>query len=291
MFSLENEFLSIKVKSKGGELSSIMSKSTGTEYLWCGDSTFWGGQSPTLFPTVGKVKNNQYSLEGKVYPLTNHGFARHSEFNLAAEDSNSVTFELPYSEETLKVYPYKFRLQIIYSLEGSSIKISYRVVNEDNKDIYFSIGAHPAFNCPLSKEESMSDYYFEFEKEESTSIMTLTSEGYFKRELSPYLKEEKIITISEDLFKKDALVFHDLKSKSIALKNKNNNKAIKVDFDELKWLGLWSKGNGAPFVCIEPWLGHGDYVDFEGDFREREGVMCLAEGKEFSCSYRVHIIE
>ncbi|GFP73989.1 aldose 1-epimerase family protein [Clostridium fungisolvens] len=285
--TIENQFLKISSSTHGGELHSILSKIDGTEFLWNGDETFWKYHAPILFPIVGKVNNNEYSVDGVKYTLPQHGLARVKDFELIEKSENSFTYELKYSEETLKVFPFKFSLKIIYSLFENTLNIKYVVTNADSKDMLFSIGAHPAFMCPLYDNETMNDYYFEFSENETCSLMPLNSNGFFKREQIPFLENEKIIPLSKELFKNDALVLKNLNSEVISLKSKNHSKSLDFNFSEFPYLGLWSKPSGAPFVCIEPWLGHSDFEDFTGDFSQKEGILKLAEKETFSCNYSV----
>ncbi|GIM28291.1 galactose mutarotase [Clostridium polyendosporum] len=289
--TLENNLLKITASTFGGELHSIKGKKTNTEFLWDGNETYWKYHAPILFPIVGKVYDNKYIINNKTFELPQHGLARTSEFNLFEQTENSLTFELKHSKVTLEKYPFKFSLQIKYTLEDSSVKIEYIVNNLDNTDIYFSIGAHPAFKCPILENENFQDYYFEFSEKETASTMELTSDGYFSGKKIPLLKEENIIGLTTELFKNDALVFNSLKSHTITLKSKNHSKNVTFDFNEFPYLGLWSKPSGAPFVCIEPWFGHADYDDFRGEFKNKEGIISLEINKSFKCTYTITVNE
>lgn len=294
LIKLSNNYLEIGIKEKGAELSSIKDLEYDLEYLWQGDSNYWSGQSPILFPAVGKVKDFSYIAEDKNFTFGNHGFARGSMFEVIHSNESEALFRLNYSEDTLKVYPYKFALDVKYTLKQKSLKVSFCVRNLDNKDIYFSIGAHPAFNCPILHGESFEDYYLQFEQKETSSIMMLNSDSSFKRELTPYLENEDIIELDYDKFKGDALVFNNLKSESLCLRNHKSSKAVKVNFKSFPYLGIWTKNSGAPFICIEPWFGHGDYEDIayskDFQFKHREGVLSLSEDKNFEHSYEIEII-
>lgn len=206
------------------------------------------------------------------------------------QTKNSISFELKYSEDTLKVYPFKFSLIIKYTLNDINLSIDYIVKNLDNKEMYFSIGAHPAFMCPI-KNDKFDDYYFEFNEKENASIMQLVGPGYFSKEEKPYLKDENIINLSTDLFKNDALVFKNLKSNKISLKSKNHKKYLEFDFGEFPYLGLWTKDTGAPFVCIEPWFGHADFDGFNGEFKDKAAIQSLMPNKEFHCNYNISFFE
>lgn len=288
-YSLENAFLKITLSDYGAELHNIKGKKENIEFLWNGDEEYWKYHAPVLFPIVGKVLNNKYIVDGNTYILPQHGLARVSEFRKTAKTESSITFNLDYSEETLKVYPFKFSFEIEYTLDNNSIIIKYKVSNKDNKNILFSIGAHPGFMCPILPNESFEDYYFEFSKKETAPIMELSEQGYFTHKEAICLDNENIIALAKDVFKNDALVFRNLNSRTIYLKSKNHNKYVEFDFDNFPYLGLWSKPTGAPFVCIEPWFGHADFEDFNREFKDKEGLISLEENNTFTCHYKIVI--
>lgn len=290
IYTLENQHLKISLSNHGGELHSIKGKKDNTEFLWSGDEAYWKYHAPILFPIVGKVFNGKYTVDGITYELPQHGLARVRDFEMIEQTKNSISFELKYSEDTLKVYPFKFSLIIKYTLNDINLSIDYIVKNLDNKEMYFSIGAHPAFMCPIENDK-FDDYYFEFNEKENASIMQLVGPGYFSKEEKPYLKDENIINLSTDLFKNDALVFKNLKSNKISLKSKNHKKYLEFDFGELPYLGLWTKDTGAPFVCIEPWFGHADFDGFNEEFKDKAAIQSLMPNKEFHCNYNISFFE
>lgn len=292
LFTLENNNIKITAHTNGGELHNLTSKKTNTEYLWNGDATYWKYHAPILFPIVGKVKDGKYLIDGQTYELPQHGLARVREFNMINQNENEISFELSYSEDTLKVYPYKFSLIISYTLLDNGVKISYTVKNLDDKKIYFSIGAHPAFMCPVDTTKSQTDCYFEFNEIENTSKMLLdTQTGLFSHNREECLKNTNKIQITKDLFKDDALIFDDLKSNTVTIKSTNDTRSLSMNFEGFPYMALWSQPTGAPFVCLEPWYGHADYSDFTGEFKDKEGVESLDIDKTFSCSYTVTINE
>lgn len=289
MYILENEKVKITVSKQGAELHNITSKVDGTEYLWNRNKRYWGYSSPVLFPIVGKVKNGTYKVDGKEYNLPQHGLARLKEFEMIEKTDDKIIFELVDSEETLKVYPYKFSLKIAYTLVENGVKTEYIVENTDNKTIYFSIGAHPAFMCPMVAGEIIEDYYFEFNEKENCDIMLISENGYIKRERKQYLVNNNVIPLNFDVFKGDALVFDSLKSNKISLKSVNHDKVLTMDFTGFPYMGLWTKATGAPFVCIEPWYGHADFEDFDGELKDKAGIEKLQIGQKFNSSYTVTI--
>lgn len=290
IYSLENSIIKITASTHGGEIHSIKSKNDGTEYLWDGKPQYWKYHAPILFPIVGKVVDSKYRVDGKTYELPQHGLARTSEFKLISQTKDEITFGLTYSEESLKIYPYKFLLKSIYKLEGNTVNVTYSVENLDDKKIYFSIGTHPAFMCPIDSDDKFEDCYLQFNEKETSNRKILTEEGYLSYKESQCLNSMDTLMLSKELFKDDALVFNDLRSDKITIRSKNNDKALVVDFKGFPYMGIWAPKNGAPFVCIEPWFGHADYEDFNGEFNEKEGIISLEVEKEFSCTYKITVI-
>jgi galactose mutarotase-like enzyme len=290
IWKLMNKYLTIEVKNLGAELCSIKSNSDGTEYLWQANNDFWGRSAPVLFPIVGKLINNQYIYNKNTYNLTQHGFARDIEFQVTAAVRDKIIFILESNEATLKNYPFKFQLQIDYKLKDNTLAVGYTVRNIGNDRMYFSIGAHPGFNCPIKSSEKMEDYYLEFECDENIPSNYLEKGGVSKN-TKPFLNNEKMVKLSSELFREDAIILKGLKSNKISMRSKVTNKAVAVEFQGFPYMGIWSKPEGAPFLCIEPWYGIADYVDFTGDITEKEGVLSLKPFSEFNCQYNIVIEE
>ncbi|MBU3201554.1 aldose 1-epimerase family protein [Clostridium estertheticum] len=291
IYFLENSTIKITVSTHGAELHSITGKKEGTQYLWNGDPKYWKYHSPILFPIVGNLVGSKYRIDENIYELPSHGLGRISNFKFIAQTNNSITFELNYSEDTMKRYPYKFSLHINYTIEANTVKVTYTVINLDNKDMSFSIGAHPAFMCPIEKNEKIEDYYLEFNEKETSDRMEITKEGYFSHKRKEALNDTDIMILSKELFKDDALVFDDLKSDKITIRSRNYEKSVSVEFKGFPYMGIWSPKGGAPFLCIEPWFGHADYEDFTGQLKEKEGSILLSIEEEFKYSYKISIVE
>lgn len=286
---IENQYLSVESKPAGAELTSIRLKSDGTEYLWQADPKFWNRHAPLLFPIVGAVANSQYTYGGRQYPMKNHGFARDAEFDITRESQDGVTYTLTSSADTLSVYPFRFRLDIGYALRGSAVAVSYKVINNDDKDMLFSIGAHPAFNCPIVQGESFTDYYLEFSNNETIDRQYVNAANLLiagRRE--PFLNNEKVKPLTDGMFNEGAYIFDGIKSSGVSLKGRNTSKSVTVSFPGFPQLGIWAPP-GAPFVCIEPWFGIAEATDFTGDLTVKEGILKLAPGGVFESEYQIII--
>lgn len=287
-FNLENDLISIKVNAVGAELISLKIKENDLEFLWEADPEVWARHAPILFPIVGKLKDNTYNYNGIKYSLPQHGFARDKEFKLIGQDAQSITLQLQSDSETLLHYPFSFLLTISYFLEANKVLVNHKIQNLKGTDMYFSIGAHPGFRCPLLNE-NFQDYFLEFEQEESF-IRHKIKESLLSGTQEPVPANGKIISLTRDLFKEDALVFKNLKSKYVSLKNKINDHKVTVSLSDFPYLGIWTKiMDKATFVCIEPWLGIADNFDFEGDLTQKEGIIHLKGQQEYTCSYNISI--
>ncbi|MDS9999696.1 aldose 1-epimerase family protein [Listeria cossartiae subsp. cayugensis] len=289
MIKLENELLLVEMKTAGAELTRIFRKDTGIEYLWNADSKFWGRHSPVLFPTVGRLVEDTYLVDGKPFHLGQHGFARDRDFQVMEQTENSVLFELDFDEDSLAIYPYKFKLSIIYTLEKDTVAVSYEVENRDDKRIYFSIGAHPAFNLPLTEGTAFEDYYLDFGTEEN--LETLCLEGPYRSGAIEKVVDEpaRYLPLNYDLFKNDALIFEALKQKEVTIKSDKTPHFVKVSFPEFPFVGIWTAKAGTPFLCIEPWYGIADGAGESVELRDKAGIEHLEPEAVFASEYTITV--
>mgnify|MGYP000014458411 CR=1 FL=1 len=287
MHTIQNDFLKIAVKNTGAELSSLIAN--GKEYLWQGDPRFWRGQAPILFPFVGKLKNDTYFHKGAAYHLPQHGFFRRSNaVKLVAQSDTKLTFSLHSDAETLKNYPFEFEFITSYELKKNSLSIEHTVVNKGRETLYFSLGEHPAFHCSLQNSlESYDQCYLDFEKEETAQIHLL-DQGLIGSKTANLLKNSNRLNLHSSIFDKDALVLKKMKSKKVTLLHKTEGKLVTLSYPDFPFLGIWSKP-GAPFVCIEPWLGIADSIHASQKLEEKEGILSLDSENTFHCSYSIEI--
>lgn len=275
---IENEFLTVGVKEYGCELTSVKSKKDGYEFLWQGDEKIWYGQSPVLFPIVGRLIDDKYTLDGKEYKMPKHGFARKSAWTLLEKDESSLSFILSESPETLAIYPYKFDLIITFTLDGNKLRVNHAVVNRNGETMYFSLGAHPAFNCRIGDT-------LRFSENETLSTEKIDLERSLRLpETYPVLNNATDITLTEHIFDEDALILKGVKSKYISLIKQNDNRTVKFDMGNAPYLGIWAKPN-APYVCIEPWFGVNDSFEKKNDFSEKTGINALAPDDVFNFAW------
>lgn len=282
---LENQRYLVTFCEQGGEIESFIDKQTGIQYMWQGDTTYWSGKNPTLFPIVGNTYHGTYDVQGKTYQMKNHGLIRYAKLPCFTQ-SNKVTFTYSDNVETRKQYPFSFHYQIDYELEGSKLCITYHITNTDTVDMPFGFGLHPAFRCPLTSTQTWEDYRLIFEKEEKAQQIVFDVHKQKKPYRQTYVGKE--LSLSYDLFETyDTLIFENLKSTYVVLQGKEHG--VKVSFAGFPYLAFWTPKKHAPLLCIEPWYSHTDFYDTKMDFDQREGMKLLAPGEVFTCSYTIEV--
>ena len=282
IITISNSQLSATINTLGAELISLVKNNK--NYIWQVDETYWNKTSPILFPIVGRLKNDNYTFNGKTYQLPRHGFARNMEFTFDKKSEYQVIFEVEATKETKANYPFDFKLLIAYTFMENELVIEYFVRNQSDEVLPFSIGAHPAFAI----SDKFENYSLQFNKEDTFETHHLENESFNGKTTLVETKNNSI-ALNYALFEKDALVFKQLKSNEVILKNKEKE-ILKVNYDHFPYLGIWTKQN-APFICIEPWCGLADAINHNGNLEEKEGINYLSAGEDFLRAIRIEILE
>lgn len=318
-YEIGNGTVTARFQDHGAELISL--RKNGTEYIWNGDPNYWGRHAPVLFPFVGQVWDKKYRYQGAEYPMGQHGFARDMDFEEKDQIRDSISFILRENRETLAKYPFRFELEIRYTLGKSgtasatvsesgsksaptdaaekkdilkdTLTVEWIVRNPNMDPLYFSIGGHPAFMCPIDGQGDWPDYRIGLSKDGQkltrAKIRPITEGGCFGEDLVTLHPENGTLTPSDELFAGDALVLEDHQVDHVSLIGSDGNEYLAVDSDA-PCMGIWSPvGKHAPFICIEPWYGRADRVGFDGDLSEREYGNILPPGEVFRKSFTITI--
>ena len=286
MITLSNNILQIEVALKGAELQSIYNKPLQLEYLWSGDPAYWAKKSPVLFPIVGGLKNGKYTYQGKEYAMGRHGFARDMEFSLVSETENSITLSLVSNEQTLRLYPFEFIFSITYTLTDNLLEINYTVQNTGGSQMFFSVGAHPAFKIPIDEGTHYDEYFLLFNRQETAGRYPLSADGLTEIIPETFFTGTNTLLLRKELFEKDALVFKELESTEISIAGNRSTHGIKVKFDGFPFMGIWA-AKDADFICIEPWDGIADRVDASGELENKEGILSLAAADVYNKAFTI----
>ncbi len=282
IYTAENAKFTLGVKEMGAELTSLKSKETDFEFIWQGNTDIWYGQSPILFPIIGRLLDDKYSFDGKEYTMAKHGIVRKKPFKLINKTEDSLTFSQTSDEESLQCYPFEFDLQVTFKLTDNGLTVTHKVINNSDKVMYYSFGAHPAFNCKIGD-------YLEFSDSEELLTERIDHESILIEEKFPVELDSKKLILTQNLFNDDALILSKYKSKNITLKSDEHKREVKFNFDS-PFLGIWAKPN-APYVCIEPWWGVNDNYDKKSDLSQKRGIMALNSKECAEFNWNIEIRE
>ena len=282
--TVRTDTLEISANTAGAELCSV--KKDGVEYLWqAGDA--WKRYAPILFPFICSPKGKKYKAGGKEYTMpSNHGFARDMEFTSEGTDDNSIAFKLTSDENTLKVYPYEFELTVKFTVKGDSVEVLNSVKNTGDKDMYFYLGGHPAFNCPLEEGLGFDDYKVIYEKNE-TIIQPMLTGGE-----RVVLDNENTLPLTRALFDHDVIMKDKPNSKRITLASDKGSRSVTLYYPESECIAVWSTtaNDDARFVCLEPWTSVPVYCDDEfEDIEKKPHAKKLTAGESFDYRYFIEV--
>lgn len=284
---LENEFLCVEIAEMGAEVTRIYDKTEDNEILWEGNPVYWKRHSPVLFPNVGKTYKNRVLINGTQYPTSQHGFARDNEFTCIEAANEKASFMFRSSEETKEVYPFDFELHINYKLNKKELTVEWQVKNCDDETMYFTIGGHPAFRF-AKPEETKADYVLKVPgKEKLEYVLIDISCGCANvDEIHTLQLSEETYPLSDELFAKDALVVDNGQIEEAWLCHKDGTPYVGVRSAGFPNYGIWSV-EGAPFVCLEPWMGRCDNVGFNAELSEKPNVNKVEAGEKFIKDYTI----
>jgi galactose mutarotase-like enzyme len=282
---LSSSFIDVTINSLGAEICSVKNKS-GFEYIWQADKNIWPRHAPVLFPIVGKLKDNYFVYENKRFELTQHGFARDMQFELMSSFTDRCTFQLISSVETDMKYPFDFVFTISYEVKDSTIITKYQVKNLFARDMYFSVGAHPGFNC--FEGSKFEDHYLEFETESLTH--TKLQEGLISESTKTLDIPGKKLNLSTSLFDNDALVFENNQVNKISLSSNTSENKIVMECKGWPYFGIWSKKDCDKFVCLEPWYGVTDKITSNRTLPDKKGIIHIPASGDFGCTFSMSFL-
>ncbi len=256
IYILENDKLKIKISSMGAELQSIRRLEDNTEYLWQGDSTYWARRATNIFPMCGRMIEGKYTYAGETYEMPIHGFAKEQEWTVLHQKSNALTLQLRDNAETRALYPFRFSLEIAYTLTEETLSVAMIVHNLDEKELIFSVGGHPGFNIPLTEGSAFEDYSIVFDQPCQPRQLCLSDTCFYLNDSKPFpLEGERMLALRHTLFDNDAIFLRDTCG-GVTLKSDKSPRSVHMSYPDMPFLGLWHKPHTeAPFMCIEPWTG------------------------------------
>ena len=274
----------------GAMLNSL--NKNNTEYLWQGDAKYWAGQAPVCFPITGVLPNGEMEAFGKRCTMKRLGVARINPFEVLEQHKNSVTFVQRSDENTKRDFPFDYELKIKYTINGDTVTNEYIVTNTGEDKLPFVIGGHPAFNCPLSNGEKFEDYKVVFDKNITKPCLRPNHHTGLVNVFEKFdeMHGGDTLSLVHELFEeKDALIFENCEAKSATLIGKSG-KGVKIEFQDMNNLLIWSAVGNAPFVALEPWTGLASCNDEDGLFEHKRGMTVLEKDETASFKFKITMI-
>ena len=289
-FVLENDKLTVRVCDVGAELTGLYSKETGLEYMWQPGGEIWPHSSLLLFPNAGRIAHDRILVDGKVYPAMMHGFACNMPFACAAQSETRLVLELTATHYTRRYYPYEFCLQVEFVLEDDRLVQNIRVINRDEKAVYYCFGAHPGFYCPIGLNEKAEDYALVFDRPQNLNRMELQENTRLLtgREI-PYLQNETTVALGDHFFDNGPMLFGGMNAETVTLRSEKSGRFVELGIVGFTDLCLWGMPTQMSIIAIEPWIGTTDRVDTDHVWEKKPGIQCVpvGEAKTHTLTFRV----
>ena len=281
---IKGDGLAAVVSAQGAELHSITTPA-GRELLWQAGPE-WPRHAPVLFPIVGRLANDRLLHHGVATTLTQHGFARDRAFTFIERAGAHCRLVLEDDEQSRAIYPFAFRLEIAYGIDGSTLTVSYHLTNTGLDVLPASLGAHPAFAWPLEPGLAASAHEILFDSEEPAPVRRVEG-GLLHPEVEPSPVRGRRLELVPALFERDAVILEEPASRGLRY-GIPDGPALRIGWTGFGQLGIWSKivgGGTAPFLCIEPWNGLASPQGFDGEFQDKPHLMLLAPGTSASAAW------
>lgn len=289
-YTMENEYLKVTVTTYGAQLKSVLRKCDGVEHMWQAEPDVWGYHAPILFPFTGRVTDDVIEVEGKEYPAKKHGFARLMEHKLVEQGTDRIVLEISQTPETLKQFPFAFRLISTFYLEGDSVFHSLRVVNGGDQDMPFGIGFHPAFAVPFDGAHTFRDYELRFDRTESPICVGCMPNGLVTGQVYSLGANIDTIPVDEHLFDNDSHCMVNLSSSTLGLFEKGTGRGVVCTIEGFPYTLIWSKPGVPRFVCIEPWFSIPSWEQGSHKWEEKPAAAVLKPGEAWCRSLRMEFV-
>ncbi len=261
IYQLQNEWLSVRVSSQGAELQSLFGRVWEKEYLWQAAPEAWSGHSLLLFPAAGRISRSRIFVRGKEYPMPMHGFAKDMAFTLVEQTAQSLTLELRDTEETRRMFPYAFLLRVIFTLRGDTLSERFEIRNDGADEMFFSLGAHPGFFCPIVLGESAADYVLAFDRPQTIRKIVLEPNTRLcTQEREVILDNALEIPLRENFFDGGPILSEGYDADWIELRSKKSGHRVRMGIKGFPYMTFWGVPHQMSLICMEPWCGLSDFT-------------------------------
>jgi galactose mutarotase-like enzyme len=208
--------------------------------------------NPILFPLVSfnhtAEKEHHYEWNGRLFEMSQHGFARRSKWTVIEQKPALLTMALEDSEATRTNYPFAFRHCVTYQLSNGRLHWEQVVENRSDEPLPFATGFHPYFRVPLGAKSERGSCFVEIP--EAKRLLMQDRGAAFASKPFP----AQNWSVQEDV--SGTLFLGNLKKQEVALVDPASELEIVLNFEEApqhRFLALWAKSPSEPYFCIEPW--------------------------------------
>ena len=289
-YTIENNLLRVTITQWGAQIKSVVHKSDNVEHIWNGNPEVWRFQTPVLFPYCGKVKDGRIEIRGRVVEnAPSHGVVRAMTHELVARTADSLTLAISSCEETLAVFPYRFRLLSTFRLEGESLHHTLIVENTDNSDFSFGIGYHPGFSIPFDAQHGPLDYEFRFSDIESP-ICLETPTGLLNGRYYVLGHNIQRIPVTDKMFDGGSHCMVNLSSKTLGIYEKDSSRAVVCEISSHPYCLIWSQPGMPQFLCIEPWDSLPSKEDGGYLWEQKEAAAVVQPGQQWSTTMKIAFV-
>ncbi|AHF58080.1 aldose epimerase [Spiroplasma eriocheiris] len=250
MYILDNGELTAQISKDPFELVSL--KKGNKEYVYQKDNV-WKKSWPICFPITGKLINNQYRYNGQTYSMNGHGFFRNIiNWEVVEYSSTILTVRYESTDEFQDQYPFKFIIYVTYELVGNKLLNKVNIVNNGSEKLPYNFGWHPAFIC----DDHLGKVIFD-----RPQTLTHVPLDNFLTDNLPTENINEIFLDKYDFSKSQCYALFDQSTDHILVVDPN--RVIKIRTTGYPNVIIWKCNDDAKFICVEPWDGHQDVVNYE----------------------------
>lgn len=279
--TIQNGALQARVDTLGAQLMNLTGE---TEYLWQGNPQYWKDRSITIFPYVARLTDGTYTYRGKTYHLPIHGFAPGAEFAVVRQTQDAVTLAIEKTPEFYAQYPFDFRYEITYRLEGNTLRVEISVRNRGENTMHFAIGGHPGINVPLEDGLSFEDYALYFGKTQLSRV-EFSPDCFVTGNETPFTLLDGKLPLRHGLFDDDAIVLKNVPA-SVTLKSEKGERGVTLTAPDFPVFGFWHMPKtDAPYVCLEPWSSLPSRKGVVEDLETQPDLIALPAGDIYITSW------
>ncbi|WP_125702500.1 aldose 1-epimerase family protein [Lacticaseibacillus daqingensis] len=290
MITLENSQFTATISADGAELTTLSRKADKRQVIWTDETgQYWQRHAPVLFPVIGRSNQDQYTLDGTVYPMRQHGFARDMRFQTITQDTDdTVALTLHATDATNAQYPFDFALTITYHLTTTGLQITYAVVNHDRRPMPFALGFHPAFTLT----QPMDAYTVTLHN----ATLPLHKFGvgplpFRNGEIEPLKEADGAqLALTHERLNHGLILIDAPEATGVTLARTDGKESLTLSLTDFPYLAIWSPADLlAPFVCLEPFNGLPDQIGAPTNWYQKAGNMIAAPGetRQFGLTMRL----